>query len=115
MKLKYTLEGKSSLLFALAMLLPVSYAQAHSGLTSGIAWEVCEDKPRSEACEYSNAHGDLYIGTCQSISSHMLCVRNKPIVKSKPKHEHKTPEIKVESEEIEAKSELKETPKAPKS
>ncbi len=57
--------------------------QAHSeGGISKKARAVCEGKEKSASCEYKNHNGDLYRGSCQKAIDALLCVRNKPIIKS---------------------------------
>jgi hypothetical protein len=56
-----------------------SYAHAHSGPLSEIAVKACDTKVRSDACQYEGGHQDLYIGTCQYMSTSLMCVRNQPI------------------------------------
>ncbi len=80
---KTTFVSKSLMLLTFALLLPASYSYAHSGSTTKAAWDACDNKSKSESCEYSGAHDDLYRGTCQSISQSMICVRNEPIITKK--------------------------------
>ena len=75
---KYSL-GKSLVLLSFALLLPANDSQAHSGSANRAAWDACHDKAKSASCEYEGFHGELYIGTCQSMSAQLICVRNQPI------------------------------------
>ncbi len=70
-----------------------SYAYGHSGALNQAALDVCQDKARSDACQYQGHHHDVYIGTCQYISDEdLMCVRNKPIQIIQPeKHDHAHP------------------------
>ena len=56
---------------------------AHSIPLNTHAVKACESKARSASCQYEGGHNDLYIGTCQYMSSNLLCVRNQPIKKIK--------------------------------
>lgn len=63
--------------------LMVSVAYAHSTPLNSMAIAACEAKEKSQDCEYSGHHNDLYIGTCQlATETKLVCVRNKPIQKS---------------------------------
>jgi len=97
MMTKYSLARKSLALLSFALLLQTN-AHAHSGSTTSAAWKVCNNKPKSEACEYKGFHGDRYIGTCQSMSAHMVCVRNQPIIKAEPEAEE-APEVSTDLSE----------------
>lgn len=84
------------LLAAITVLLIPSYVNAHSGPLNAIAVKACNEKEKSDACEYEGGHNDLYIGTCQYMASALMCVRNQPIQKVEPnmsgpdeKHTHK--------------------------
>lgn len=55
---------------------------AHSAGTAKVAWDVCYAKDVSQACEFENAAGDIYRGTCQTMSGSLMCVRNQPIEKA---------------------------------
>lgn len=70
-----------AMLIVAISLLVLNNAYAHSIPLNKIAVKVCENKARSASCEYEGAHSDLYIGTCQYMSSDLLCVRNQPIKK----------------------------------
>ncbi len=59
-------------------------ASAHSSVTNNKAWQVCENQAKSDACEYTDNHENIYRGTCQLMSEKLLCVRNHPIVKGNP-------------------------------
>ncbi|MBU2952676.1 hypothetical protein [Marinobacter sp. F3R08] len=60
-------------------------AWSHSGPLNTAALEVCQEKSRSQACQYHGHHNDLYIGTCQYVSDEdLICVRNKPVQKLDP-------------------------------
>ncbi|RBW46340.1 hypothetical protein DS885_08720 [Psychromonas sp. B3M02] len=54
-------------------------ALAHSGPLNKLALQACTEKARSQACQYEGVHNDLYIGTCQYMSTALMCVRNQPI------------------------------------
>lgn len=76
-------------MLVLLAVLPFGTLSAHSGAANNAAWDACDNKPRSTACEYTGFHGEQYRGTCQLIAEHMMCVRNQPIEKPKisPKDE----------------------------
>ncbi len=86
---------KSALFVFLAVFslsLTASNSYAHSGSLNKVALEVCEEKVKSQACQYEGGHRDLYIGTCQLISeTDLICVRNQAIQKIEG--------IKIESKE----------------
>ncbi|WP_435234807.1 hypothetical protein ACR30L_13695 [Psychromonas sp. PT13] len=44
----------------LSLLLVTSYAHAHSGHLNEKAVSVCENKVRSDTCQYEGGHHDLY-------------------------------------------------------
>ena len=47
-----------------------------------MAIDSCNEKKRSQACQYQSHHNDMYIGTWQYVSNDELtCVRNRPIQK----------------------------------
>ena len=79
MNSKYTLVGKLLVVLSFALLLFTTNSHAHSGSTTRAAWDACDSKAKSQSCEYKGFHDELYIGSCQSISAHMMCVRNQPI------------------------------------
>jgi len=67
------------------LLVSAGSANAHGGNLSQPALKACEDKKRSQECQYEGHHNDLYIGTCQFVSEDtLICVRNKPIQNSNP-------------------------------
>ena len=66
---------------AFSILLTAGYCHAHFSPLNGVAVNACENKARSEACQYQGGHNDLYMGTCQYMSTVLMCVRNKPIQK----------------------------------
>jgi hypothetical protein len=74
------------LLAASTVLIAPSYAIAHSGPLNVIAVDACNEKAKSDACEYEGGHHDLYIGTCQYMATALMCVRNQPIQKVTPKN-----------------------------
>ncbi|MEG3753246.1 hypothetical protein [Psychromonas arctica] len=77
-----TLKRQWSLLWLTAILFGVSnVAFAHSGPLNKLALAACTEKARSQACQYEGVHDDLYIGTCQYMSTALMCVRNQPIQK----------------------------------
>ena len=93
------------LLAASTVLLAPSYAIAHSGPLNEIAVDACNEKAKSDACEYEGGHHDLYIGTCQYMATALMCVRNQPIQKVKAKksqvgegHMHKEQDSTSENE-----------------
>lgn len=45
-------------------------------------WAVCAEQKLGDYCEYENGIRELFRGTCRAIDTHLLCVRNKPIIKS---------------------------------
>ncbi len=56
-------------------------SSAHSAIINNKAWEVCENHAKSDSCEYTDNHENIYRGTCQLMSEKLLCVRNQPIEK----------------------------------
>ncbi|PTN08112.1 hypothetical protein C8R11_13019 [Nitrosomonas aestuarii] len=70
-------------LFAFILPIVTGYdTQAHSLPLNKAAVESCQEKERSQACQYPGHHNDLYIGTCQYVTDEkLICVRNKPIQK----------------------------------
>ena len=56
-----------------------SYSFAHSIPLNEIAVKACDNKQRSDQCQYEGGHDDLYIGSCQYMSDSLMCVRNQPI------------------------------------
>tara|TARA_R110001583_G_scaffold26533_8_gene95541 strand:- start:937 stop:1242 length:306 start_codon:yes stop_codon:yes gene_type:complete len=79
LKFKSTLNNSLFILIATLSLLTTSYVQAHSGPLNEIAIKVCDTKKRSQACQYEGGHNDLYIGSCQYMSTTLMCVRSQPI------------------------------------
>ncbi|WP_166425576.1 hypothetical protein [Paraglaciecola sp. 20A4] len=73
------------LLAATPLLTVPESAHAHSGPLNVIALNACQEKAKSDACEYEGGHNDLYIGTCQYMATALMCVRNQPIQKVTPK------------------------------
>jgi hypothetical protein len=59
-------------------------ASAHASIINNKAWQVCENHMKSDSCEYTDNHEDIYRGTCQLMSEKLLCVRNQPIEKADP-------------------------------
>jgi len=55
---------------------------------SNDAWQVCEDCARSNSCEYTDNHENIYRGTRQVMSDKLLCVRNQPIDKADTDYAH---------------------------
>jgi len=55
---------------------------AHASILNNDAWQVCENRTRSNSCEYTDNHENIYRGTCQVMSDKLLCVRNQPIEKA---------------------------------
>lgn len=85
---KYTLKKT---LFAipatLIVLLSAGYAYAHAGPANEAAVTACEEKERSQSCEYTGGHNDLYIGFCRyrfMTGDELICVRTEPIRKVDP-------------------------------
>lgn len=59
-----------------------SEAYAHSQPLNDVAVKACQEKAKSQVCQYTGHHNDLYMGTCQLASEKkLICVRNKPIQK----------------------------------
>lgn len=77
--MKYSLV---SMFFLFSINFMASAVYAHSLPLNIVAVEACEQKKKSQVCQYSGHHGDLYIGTCQLVTQEkLICVRNKPIQK----------------------------------
>lgn len=85
MKTKMAITSKLLTVLSFTLFFITSYSHAHTASTNKAAWEVCENKVKSESCQYTGHHDDLYIGSCQVISKSMLCVRNQPIQKAEKK------------------------------
>lgn len=68
---------------SLVALVAITRAHAHSGHTNKQAWDVCDDKQVSDSCSYNDHDENIYSGSCQLMSSDMICVRNKPIQKAR--------------------------------
>ena len=67
---------------ALIALLCSATGRAHSGGGNRLQWEVCASSELGERCEWTDARGSLYRGTCRRISGALMCVRNRPIIKA---------------------------------
>ncbi len=68
-------------LIALSVITPS--LKAHSIPLKKEALRVCVNKKKSQECQYTDHHKNLYIGTCQLISEEQLiCVRTRPLQKS---------------------------------
>lgn len=59
-----------------------SNSYSHDGNLNEEPWNACGDRKIADYCSFTNSHEDLYFGTCQSMSGALICVRNKPIVRS---------------------------------
>tara|TARA_R110002167_G_scaffold339500_1_gene547240 strand:+ start:6688 stop:7005 length:318 start_codon:yes stop_codon:yes gene_type:complete len=82
---KYTLEKTLLVcLAAFALSLITGYSHAHSGPLNTAAVKVCDNKAKSQACQYEGGHNDLYIGSCQYMVTTLMCVRNQPIKNIEP-------------------------------
>lgn len=76
------------LTLATGSLLLTANVCAHAGPLNDAALLVCQQKQRSQACQYEGGHNDLFIGTCQYVSEEdLICVRNRPIQKADPDKE----------------------------
>lgn len=64
------------------MLLLTTFVYAHDGHLSDKPWAACDDSELGDQCSYTSEVGDGYHGTCRAVSEHLICVRNKPIVKA---------------------------------
>ena len=76
LKRQWSLPWLTAILFSVSNL-----AFAHSGPLNKLALAACNEKLRSQACQYEGVHDDLYIGKCQYMSTALMCVRNQPIQK----------------------------------
>ena len=95
LKFKSFLNNSLFMLITSLSLLTTSYVQAHSGPLNEITIKVCDAKKRSQACQYEGGHNDLYIGSCQYMSTTLMCVRNQPIqIIDDPKTHHE--EVHIE-------------------
>lgn len=72
-------------------------SNAHQGHVHELASNACVNKERSQACEYTVGKNSLYRGACQYMQQHLICVRNKPIVKQF--HELKPEKTEEQTEE----------------
>jgi len=81
-------------LFGIALLVPSTFLNAHSGPLNAIAVKACANKVKSQSCRYEGGHNDLYIGSCQYMADDLMCVRSQPIQKineeiTSPANSHK--------------------------
>ncbi|MEL0632589.1 hypothetical protein V6237_07400 [Pseudoalteromonas carrageenovora] len=88
-------------LFGMALLVPSTFLNAHSGPLNAIAVKACANKVKSQSCRYEGGHNDLYIGSCQYMADDLMCVRSQPIKKINEEitspansHKHENEEIK---------------------
>jgi hypothetical protein len=65
--------------FSALLMMTLNTANAHSGHLNEKALKVCQEKQRSDACQFEGGHNDLYIGTCQYMVEILTCVRSQPI------------------------------------
>jgi len=79
-KILLTVRKRLSLCVAAAGLLLSASPQAHQGIPNVGASEACTGQLLGDACEWSDAHDALYVGTCRKVTSSLQCVRNKPII-----------------------------------
>lgn len=77
MTIKYYSAVKLLMFACIALLIPVGYAHAHSESPNNAPWDACDNKPRSAGCEYKGFSDERYRGTCQRMSEHMMCVKNR--------------------------------------
>ncbi|MEL0646843.1 hypothetical protein V6248_05375 [Pseudoalteromonas agarivorans] len=68
-------------LFGIALLVPSTFLNAHSGPLNAIAVKACANKVKSQSCRYEGGHNDLYIGSCQYMGDDLMCVRSQQIQK----------------------------------
>ncbi|MEM9454295.1 MAG: hypothetical protein AAGF11_08960 [Myxococcota bacterium] len=59
-------------------------AWGHRGHSNPAPWDACVEHTLGESCQWNDAHGAAYRGTCRSMSEHLLCVRNQPIEPAAP-------------------------------
>lgn len=57
-------------------------AFAHQGHVQQAPWKVCKMRQLGHACSWQDGHHNIYEGTCQQVSSSLMCVRNRPIRKA---------------------------------
>ncbi|GGP99557.1 hypothetical protein [Shewanella ulleungensis] len=55
-------------------------AFAHEEHVFKAPWDACADAIKTQQCAYTNAHGDLFKGTCRVFNEALMCVRNQPII-----------------------------------
>jgi hypothetical protein len=53
--------------------------EAHEGHANQAPWQACTDKFLNDSCSYQTTT-TLYKGTCRSIKSALMCVRNQPLI-----------------------------------
>ena len=63
------------------LVLASPFLRAHDGHSSRLPWAACDDRVLGEYCEFENANHDRYRGTCQAVSSDLMCVRNQPLMR----------------------------------
>jgi hypothetical protein len=53
--------------------------EAHEGHPNQALWLACTDKSLNDSCSYQTTT-TLYNGSCRSIKSALMCVRNQPLI-----------------------------------
>jgi len=53
--------------------------EAHEGHANQAPWLACTDKSLNDSCSYQITT-TLYKGSCRSIKSSLMCVRNQPLI-----------------------------------
>lgn len=69
-------------LIALGIITLGSSLMAHSGHRHDAPWEACSDLKKEDNCSYHDANKDLFKGSCQLFNTHLMCVRNQPIIRA---------------------------------
>ena len=62
--------------------LAVAPASAHAGHGPSAPWDLCAEAALGDRCAWENAEGDLYRGSCRSMSGALVCVRDQPILRA---------------------------------
>lgn len=73
------------MIFSFSLLLLILFSiislsvQAHEGHANQAPWLACTDKSLNDSCSYQTTT-TLYKGSCRSIKSALMCVRNQPLI-----------------------------------
>lgn len=71
-----------------ALICVPQFVLSHSASINKEPWLVCENQTRSDVCEFTDNHQNIYRGTCRVMSEELMCVRNQPIEKAESDMTH---------------------------